>query len=58
MRREDVFISIYNSPTFLFFLLAASFVSSAVSWAFFVACFFDSLAYSFADSSASSPKIK
>ncbi len=31
MRREDVFISIYNSPTFLFFLLAASLVSSAVS---------------------------
>ncbi len=55
---KDPCLSVYNSVAFRFFFSAASLVSSVASLIFFVAFFFDSLAYSCAASRASSPKIK
>jgi hypothetical protein len=56
--KKFIFTIVYNSVAFRFFLIAASLVSSAVSFAFLVAFFLDSWTYSLVDSSASSPKIK
>ncbi len=47
-----------QSSAFLLAFCAASLVSSAVSFAFFDACFLDSWTYSFPDSSASLPTKK
>jgi hypothetical protein len=55
---KDSCLSVYNSVAFRFFFNAASLVSSAASLIFFVAFFFESLAYSCAASRASSPKMK